>query len=46
MRPDMPAEDPQPGFVWVYNIMTRTWIQQAQETPWFCRVDSESYWSQ
>jgi hypothetical protein len=44
MNAPMPTEQPKEGYEWVYNIMSRVWIQQEIGTPWACRVDSESYW--
>lgn len=40
-----PAEQPAEGFQWVRNLMTGQWVQQEADTPWCCRVDSETYWS-
>lgn len=45
MRAPMPTEAPKEGFMWVYNIMSDKWVQQEKDTPWACRVDSETYWS-
>jgi len=44
MQTPMPTEQPKPGYQWVYNIMSKVWVQQETDTPWACRVDSESYW--
>ena len=40
-----PTEPAEPGYVWVWNLMTQAWIQQPADTPYFCRVDSETFWS-
>jgi hypothetical protein len=45
MQTPMPTEQPKEGFEWVWNMMSRVWVQQEVDTPWACRVDSESYWS-
>ena len=44
MNTPMPTDEPKEGYEWVFNIMSRIWIQQEIGTPWACRVDSESYW--
>ena len=46
MRTDKPKEQPKEGYEWVWNLMTEQWIQQPVDTPWSCRVDSETFWSQ
>lgn len=33
------------GYKWVRNLMSRIWVEQAIDTPYACRVDSERYWS-
>ena len=45
MQTPMPTEQPKLGYEWVWNMMSRVWVQQEKDTPWACRVDSESYWS-
>jgi hypothetical protein len=40
-----PTEPPKEGYEWVINLMTGQWVQQEVNTPWSCRVDSETYWS-
>jgi hypothetical protein len=44
MQTPKPTEVPKEGYEWVYNIMSKIWIQQEIDTPYACRVDSESYW--
>jgi hypothetical protein len=44
MQTPKPTEVPKEGYEWVYNIMSKVWIQQEIDTPYACRVDSESYW--
>ena len=44
MQTPMPTEAPKEGYKWVFNIMSKVWVQQEIDTPWACRVDSESYW--
>jgi hypothetical protein len=44
MQTPKPTEQPKEGYQWVYNIMSKVWIQQEIDTPYACRVDSESYW--
>ena len=34
-----------PKFITVKNLMSGKDVQIAADTPWNCRVDSESYWS-
>jgi hypothetical protein len=45
MQTPMPTELPKEGYEWVWNIMSRVWVQQEIDTPHCCRVDSESFWS-
>ena len=40
-----PTAIPPEGYEWVLNLMTQTWVLQAIDTPYCCRVDSERYWS-
>lgn len=29
----------------VKNLMTQQWVDEPSDTPWFCSVASETYWS-
>ena len=42
MNAPKPTEQPKEGYQWVYNIMSKVWIQQEIDTPHCCRVDSEA----
>lgn len=34
-----------PKYITVTNLMSGQEVQIAADTPWYCRPDSESYWS-
>lgn len=40
-----PTEAPKEGYRWVQNLMSGKWIQELIDTPNYCSVGSESYWS-
>ncbi len=31
-------------YISVKNLMSGVWVWQEKDTPWSCRVDSETYW--
>lgn len=39
---DLP--EPTPGYRWVRHLLTREWIEELEETPWFLSVSSNAYW--
>jgi len=45
-KPLPPKKKPKNGYQWVWNLMTNKWVEQPIDTPWSCRVDSETFWSQ
>lgn len=42
---EKPTEAPEPGFKWVRNLMSGTWIQIEENCPLCCDPSSETYWS-
>ena len=43
LEADLPT--PAEGYEWVRNLMSENWVEQAKDTPYSCRVNSEAYWS-
>jgi hypothetical protein len=39
---EQPARE---GYRWVQNLMSGKYVEEAIDTPYFCSVGSESYWS-
>jgi hypothetical protein len=44
-REPKPTTPPREGYRWVMNIMSGKWIEEADGTPFFMSVGSETYWS-